>query len=161
MRFGIRRPLWMGAAILLGMGLMVRLGIDGVAWSHRLDAERDRLRTKLSRLQGWAAVAPEVATQIDVVFGKDRISPTAILEDLSRQARATGARVTELKPLAGELEIGLEGAAAPLGAYLQEIAAHRPPLQVESVSLVSQPKDSAPLLMRLRVRPILPAEPRP
>lgn len=148
----IRRPVWIGCLLLLGCGAVIRLTQEGVALWERLRDQRDQLQAKLARLEGWVVVSPEVAAQVREVFGESRDSPHLVVERLSRQAAAVGAHITELKPRADGLELGVEGPAAPLAAYLQGLALHRPPLALESVSVLSQPRESAPILMRVRVR---------
>lgn len=157
----IRRQVWVLCAVLVGAGLAARLGLEGMAWWERLRIQEDQLRARMARLQGWAAVAPAVAAQLEVVFGPGASGSAPLLEGLSRQASAAGVRVTELRPRAGEIELALEGSASALGRYLQQVAAHRPPWRLESLSFASQPRESAPILMRVRLRAIPPSEARP
>ena len=148
----IRRPLWIGCLALLCLGAMIRIGQEGARAWQRLHTEQAQLLVKLSRLQGWVAVGPTVSAAADELFGAGVTTTSVVLEHLSRQARNANVRVTELKPRVGEIELGLEGTAPALGAYLQEVASHRPPLRVESLNLLSQPQAEAPVLMRVVVQ---------
>lgn len=150
----IRREVWIVCALLLGLGAAVRLGQEGMARWEQWQSRQVQLTAKLARLQGWVVASPDVAAQVREVFGETPLSAGQIVERLSRQAEAVGARVTELRPRPDAIELGLEGTAASVAAYLQALAAHRPPLALQSVSLASQPKESAPVLLRVRVQEV-------
>lgn len=149
----IRREVWLGCLLLLAGGVVVRLGQEGMTLWDRWQTQQTQLQAKLARLEGWVVVSPEVAAHTRALFG-DPLGQEAIAERLSRQAASVGARVTELRPRADAIELGVEGTASAMAAYLQGLAAQRPPLKLESVSIASQPKESAPLLMRVRVQEV-------
>lgn len=152
MRIPIRRQVWLGGLALVGLGVLVLGGQEAFAWWQTLRARQEQVAARMARVQGWVDVAPEVAARAQDLFGAAPVAPAAVLEGLSQQAALAGVRVVELKPGPKAVELGLEGSPSALGGYLRAIAAHRPPLKVEAVSFLSQPKPDAPVLMRVRVR---------
>ena len=166
MTIPIRPRVW-GAGLLMVAVAGLAWGVgEAVALGQRFQARQDHLRAVLARLQGWVAVEAEVTAELEKVFGPaapingagttafgpDGATTAPLVEELSRRARAAGGRVTELKPRGPMVEVGVEGPAAALAAYLQELGAYRPPLTVDSIMLAAQPKASAPILMRVRVQ---------
>lgn len=154
MSASIRPRVWIAAVALVIGGAALRVGLEGGALWDRLQARQAQALARLARLQGWVDAGPEVAAQVAALFGDDPPRAAVVLERLSRHAAASGARMTELKPQGATIDLGLAGTASSLAAYLQTVAASRPPLQVETLSMASAPTEGAPVLLRLRLRAV-------
>ena len=157
MRVVVRRSAWVACAALVGALFLAWLGVEGMALWNRLTTRQEEERVELARLRGWEEVAPQVSHLVDALFGEARAGSSGILQGLSETAGAVGVRIKELKPRGAEVEAGLEGNSVPLAAYLERLAVYRPPLRLEAVSFALQPDESAPLVMRVRVQPVLTA----
>ena len=140
---------------LLVVGGLVRLGIDLSEGYSRAVHERSQLEVKLAHLKGWVSVASQVESQSQALFGRTAESE-GVLEEVSRQARSLGLRIFELKPTQNAAELAMEGTASQVGSYLQGLSQHRPPLKIETVQLISQPKAEAPVSLRVRLEWLAP-----
>ncbi|MBI4314102.1 MAG: hypothetical protein HY594_04720 [Candidatus Omnitrophica bacterium] len=135
---------------LLAAGLLARLGLDLAEGYSQSFRQKSQLYVKWAHLKGWAAVSEKVNAQVQAVFG-DSLENAGILEEVSRQARSLGLRIFELKPSENAAELALEGTASQIGSYLEGLSRHRPPLKIETVQLITQPKAEAPVTLRVRL----------
>lgn len=150
----VRRSVWIAGIALAAAGLTVVGGLEALAWWDASQMRQRRLRGSLARLHGWVTAAPEVTRRADAVFGSStEEAPTAVMT-LHREAAAAGVRMTEVRPQGEDVELLVEGPIASVGAYLSQLAAQRPPVRLETVNLMTQPKADAPLAARVRVSPV-------
>lgn len=155
MKLPIRKEILFACLGLLGAGIFLRVGLDAVDGYADLMRRKEQLGQKLGHLKGWASVSAQTEQQVETMFGAPAESE-GILEDLNRRARALGLKISEMKPSDRSAEIALEGTSTQIGSYLQGLAEQRPPLRLESIQILSQPKSDAPVSMRLRVQWVVP-----
>ena len=156
MNLPVRKGLLGLCVALLGVGGLVRLGID---FSERYTGaahQKTQLEIKLAHLKGWVSVSDQVGNQAQALFGGSSENE-GVLEQVSRQARSLGLRIFELKPSENAAELAMEGTATQIGSYLQGLSQHRPPLKIEAVQMISQPKTEAPVTLRIRLEWLVPA----
>ena len=150
----IRRSVWVACAAILGVGALVRGGMEIAKGWQQLVGEEHRYAAKLARLQGWTAVASEVEQQMAAVLGAEGGDSQSTTEAVSHDAAAAGTRLTEVRPQMDAVELMAEGTAQTIGAFLGAVAARRPPLQVTALGLTAQSNEAAPISLRVRVVPV-------
>lgn len=153
----IRRSTWVTGAGLLAAATLILGALEVSDWWGASQLRQRRLAVTLSRLHGWVAAGGEVTRRADAVFGSPEAADTTAMA-LHRQAAAAGVRMTEMRPQAQTVELLVEGSASAVGAYLSGLAAQRPPVRVDMVSIATQAKADAPLTARMRVMPVGPEE---